>query len=84
MKEQEVLQVIKRFGKLSYFDLYKVFYNGNEVEFKETLKEIAKFLEQGKLLLSEVGSDVLILPREKEIQEKLSSKYILQCRKILK
>jgi hypothetical protein len=71
MDEKEFFELLKSRGKISYFELYNEFFNGNEEEFKNLLKTIAGLVDKGKVIIFEVANDVVLVPREKEVQGNL-------------
>jgi hypothetical protein len=81
MNEQEFFELLKSRGKISYFELYNEFFtkqlevgrNPQEVtsEFKNLLKTIAGLVDKGKVIIFEVANDVVLVPREKEVQGNL-------------
>jgi len=46
-------------------------FNGNEEEFKNLLKAVAGLVDKGKVIIFEVANDVVLVPREKEVQGNL-------------
>jgi archaellum biogenesis ATPase FlaH len=71
MNEEQFFELLKSRGKISYFELYNEFFNGNEEEFKNLLKTIAGLVDKGKVIIFEVANDVVLVPREKEVQGNL-------------
>jgi hypothetical protein len=71
MDEKEFFELLKSRGKISYFELYNEFFNGNEEEFKNLLKAIAGLVDKGRVVVLEIAGDVVLMPMGREVQGNL-------------
>jgi translation initiation factor 2 alpha subunit (eIF-2alpha) len=71
MNAEQFFELLKGRGKISYFELYNEFFNGNEEEFKNLLRAIAELVDKGKVVVLEIAGNVVLMPRGREVQGNL-------------